>query len=70
MRVAVVGTGLIGASVAPSASEEPHSLQKRMPGSFAAPQAGQGRASARPHPPQNFDSARFSVVQFGQTIKS
>jgi hypothetical protein len=41
-------------------------LQNRIPGSFAAPQLGQPRASAVPQPPQNFDSARFSVPQLEQ----
>jgi hypothetical protein len=45
-------------------------LQKRIPGSLAAPQVGQARASAAPQPPQNFDSARFSVPQFEQRINS
>jgi hypothetical protein len=39
-----------------------------MPASFVAPQAGQTRARAVPQPPQNRDSARFSVPQFEQRI--
>jgi hypothetical protein len=39
-----------------------------MPASFAAPQAAQARARAAPQPPQNLDSARFSVPQFEQRI--
>jgi hypothetical protein len=45
----------------------PHSPQKRVPGSFAAPQAGHARVSGVPHSPQNFRHAPFSAPQSGQT---
>ena len=46
----------------------PHWLQKRMAGSFSAPQAGQTRPSPAPQPPQNFAPAGFSVPQLEQTL--
>ena len=57
-----------GAAAAPSTSGVAHSPQKRMPGSLAAPQAGQGIASNAAQPPQNLRPGRFSVPQFEQTM--
>jgi hypothetical protein len=43
-------------------------LQKRIEGSFSAPQDAQTRPSAAPQPPQNFAPAGFSVPQLEQTL--
>jgi hypothetical protein len=44
-----------------------HSPQNFSPGSFRAPQDGQGSASGAAHSEQNFRPVRFSVPQFEQT---
>src|SRR5215831_6769039 len=46
----------------------PQPPQKFSPGSFVAPHAAHGTASAAPHFPQNRLSARFSWLQAGQRI--
>jgi hypothetical protein len=63
--VSIAAAGAVRAGAA--SSGVPHSPQKRVPGSFAAPQAGQARASGVPHSPQNFRHAPFSAPQSGQT---
>jgi hypothetical protein len=51
-----------------SPSTLPHSPQKRIPGSFAAPQLGQVLASGAPQPPQNFRPAAFSKPHWAHAI--
>jgi hypothetical protein len=43
-------------------------VQKRIPGSFADPQAAHRRLSGAPHPPQNREPVGFSVPQAAQTF--
>jgi hypothetical protein len=43
-------------------------MQKRIPGAFAFPQAGQACASTLPQLPQNFASALFSTPQLEHCI--
>src|SRR5579872_5165837 len=54
------------AGAASAARGLPHSPQKRAPGSFGEPQAGQARASGAPHSPQNLRPSAFSVPQEAQ----
>jgi hypothetical protein len=51
-----------------TSSGAPHSPQKRSPGSFAAPQAGQATASGVPHWAQNFRPDRFACPHAAQRI--
>ena len=58
------------AGPAPAAwSGLPHSLQKRAPGAFEAPQDGQPEASRDPQLLQNFAPPGFSVPQLPQTTR-